>query len=132
MSTRIPEYQIDSYDRALGDVVATSGALAAKMFVKDTIAPITGQALTYMVQTYRVMKAKDGDEQESRPEFWMFVKFIEGNKAIKIALPPVVCDAIARQREALTGKARKKAAKRGAATRKALGIVPNFQKKAEG
>lgn len=129
--SRVPEYQIDSYDRALGDVVATHGALTGKMFVKDIVTPITGQALTYQVQTYRVMRAKDGDEQESKPEFWMFIKYIEGNKATKIALPPVVCEAIARQWDALTGKARKKAAARGAATRKALGIVPTFKKAAE-
>jgi len=129
---KTPEYvQLDSYDRALGDVVANRGALTGKMFVKDVVQPITGLAQTYMVQTYRVQVAKDGDESNTKPEFWMFVKFIEGNRATKIALPPVVCEAIARQRDALMTTARKRTAKRVAAERKAQGIEPAFLKKAK-
>jgi hypothetical protein len=46
----------------------------------------------------------------------------------RIALPPEVCKAIARQRGTATTANRKKAAKAEAARRKAMGIVPGFMK----
>lgn len=45
-----------------------------------------------------------------------------------VALPPEVADCIARQRDALGTKSRKRAAKQEAARRKAAGIKPGFLK----
>lgn len=116
-------YQIDAYDRQLGDILATRGAIAGKMFVKDIVEKITGRAQTFQVQTYRVMAPIDGKEDQTQAQFWMFVKFIEGREAIKLAIPPSVCDAIARQRDALATTARKRTAKRVAQERRARGEV---------
>ena len=46
----------------------------------------------------------------------------------RLALPPKVTDAIARQRDALTAKARSRAAKAQAKARKDAGILPGFMK----
>jgi hypothetical protein len=46
----------------------------------------------------------------------------------RLALPPVVSDVIAPQRDALTDKSRSKAAKANALDRKARGIEPGFKK----
>lgn len=47
---------------------------------------------------------------------------------MRLAIPPEVADAIARQRDALAGKTRSKAARRVAADRKAAGVRP-FERK---
>ena len=47
---------------------------------------------------------------------------------IRIAVPPAAADAVARQRDALTTKNRKKAAREQAQARKARGEQPAFLK----
>ena len=74
---------------------------------------------TFIVQTYR--QRDEGDT--------ILVEFIGVEGSLRLALPPVVAATIARQRDALTTKARQKAARAAAAERKARGIVPNFRKK---
>jgi len=46
-----------------------------------------------------------------------------------LIIPPEVADAIARQRDALTTKSRKRGARQAMETRKAAGWVPNFKKR---
>lgn len=74
---------------------------------------------TFIVQTYR--QRDEGDT--------IFVEYIGKDGSLRITLPPVVADAIARQYDALTGKARSRAAKALADERKAKGIVPGFMRK---
>lgn len=74
---------------------------------------------TFIVQTYR--QKDEGDT--------ILIEFIGADGSLRLALPPVVADTIARQRDALTTKSRQKAARAAAADRKARGIAPNFRKK---
>ncbi|MEI6232095.1 MAG: hypothetical protein WCI21_02355 [Alphaproteobacteria bacterium] len=48
--------------------------------------------------------------------------------SLRLALPPVESEVIARQRDSITGKSRSKAAKANALDRKARGIEPGFKK----
>ena len=59
----------------------------------------------------------------------IFLETISAEGSIRIAIPPKVAEAIARQRDSLTDKSRSKAAKATAADRKARGVVPAFMKK---
>jgi hypothetical protein len=73
---------------------------------------------TYIVQTARHRELGD----------FAFVEFMSAEGTVRIVLPPKVTDAIARQRDALTTKTRKRVAKEQAAKRKAAGIVPGFMR----
>ena len=50
------------------------------------------------------------------------------NEGFRLVLPPKLTSAIGRQREALTARSRKRAARAGAATRKAQGVEPFVKK----
>jgi hypothetical protein len=61
-------------------------------------------------------------------------KFLErwaNGKVDRIAIPPHVADTIARQRDSLSTKLRKKIGKANAQARKAQGLKPGFQMSAE-
>jgi hypothetical protein len=72
----------------------------------------------FVIQTYR--QREQGDT--------IFLNVQSEDKAIRLVLPPQVADAIARQRDQLTDKARSKAAKRVAQERKDRGELPGFMK----
>ena len=74
-------------------------------------------ALSNIIQTYR--QRDEGDT--------IFIEYIGVEGSLRLALPAVVSDVIARQRDALTGKSRSKAAKANAMDRKARGIEPKFK-----
>src|SRR5262245_22550961 len=90
---------------------------------------------TFIVQTYRQRRSQEKAEKKganANEGDWIFLQHVIGNEARRIAIPPSVADCIARQREGLTTKARRKAGKEQAEERKRLGIVPAFLKKATG
>ena len=102
------------------------------IFVKPTtvvtLTPLLSLAQTWIVQTYRRSErnevgtiVKSGDV--------IFIQFIDAEGGKRFVIPPDVADAIARQRDALGTKNRKKAARAVAADRKARGVKPNFTKK---
>lgn len=118
----------DSYDRLLGALDGLPGMTSTKPATIVTMTPLLGTSQTFIVRTFR--HAHQDDEGTTQPaEFTIFVQYIEGTTATKIALPPRVADLIARQRDALTTQARTKAAKRAAKTRKDRGFVPTFTRK---
>lgn len=73
-----------------------------------------------MVQTYR--QRERGDT--------IFLEVMDQHGAMRLVLPAQVANLIARQRDALTAKARSKAAAATAQDRKAQGFQPGFLKKA--
>jgi hypothetical protein len=81
--------------------------------------PLIGIARSYIVQTYR--QKDKGDT--------IFLETVGGEGSIRLLIPPQVADTIARQRDALTGKTRSKAAKQIAADRMARGEKPAFLRK---
>jgi hypothetical protein len=78
-----------------------------------------GGSQVFIVQTIR--QRERGDT--------LFVEVMGQSGAVRLALPPEVTAAIARQRDALTDKARSRAATAVAADRKARGEVPAFLRK---
>lgn len=108
----------DEYKRLLGELYGLPDVLTTKVATVQTVVPIRGDELLYMVQTYR--QKETGDT--------IFLQCVRQGETIRMALPPAVANAIARQRESLSVRARSATAKRVAQERKDQGIVP-FKKK---
>jgi len=77
---------------------------------------------TFIVQTYRCKDAGDT----------VLLTFVSADGSFRVVLPPKVTAAIARQRDALSAKNRRLAARAEAARRKAAGVVPGFMKNGNG
>lgn len=76
---------------------------------KRVLTPVLEYTQTFIVQTYR--QRDHGDE--------IFVEYIGKEGSLRLVLPPPVADLIARQRDALTTKVRRKIAKAKAEERRA-------------
>jgi hypothetical protein len=115
------EDRIEIFDRLIGALHGLPDVVASKASTIRTMLPVIGASQTYIVQTYR--QKEQGDT--------IFVESVSAEGTFRIALPPKVAEVIARQREALTDKARSKAAKQAAQDRKDRGEIP-FQRKEKG
>lgn len=104
----------DMFDRAIGLLHDLPDVTQSKPSTIVSVMPMLGRAQTFIVQTYR--QAERGD--------FIFVQTVDADGSIRIAIPPSVADAIARQRDALTTKVRRVHGKRNAEARKAAGIAP--------
>jgi hypothetical protein len=102
---------ISEFDRLIGALEGLPDVVKSKPSTIRAMMPLIGIARSYIVQTYRQKDRRDT----------VFLETIGGEGSIRLAIPPPVADAIARQREALTGENRSKAAKQTAADRKARG-----------
>jgi hypothetical protein len=107
------------FDRQLRALHGLPDVTTVKATTIRTVTPVLELAQTYIIQTYRHRELGDT----------VFVEYIGAEGSMRIALPPAVAECIARQRDALTGKNRSRAAKNEAARRKAAGIKPGFMKK---
>ena len=76
-----------------------------------------GTSQTFIITTYRMREQGDT----------IFLEMVSGEGSMRVVLPPQVADAIARQREALTVKVRRKIGKRIAEDRKARGEKFGFE-----
>lgn len=120
---------ITVFDRMMGSLHGLPDVVHTNPATVQVMLPLIGVAQTYTVQTFR---KRDGEGDKARSQDTCFVQAMSAEGLIRIAFPPQVCDTIARQREALGTKTRKKSAKRVAAERKAAGIVPGFMKQKGG
>lgn len=109
---------LDPYDLRLAALDGLPDVLGTKPATLRTITPLVGYTETFIVQTFR--QREEGDT--------IFLEVVSADRIVRLALPPKVADAIARQRDSLTARARSKAARAGAQNRKERGVVP-FQKK---
>jgi len=107
---------ISEFDRLVGALEGLPDVSKSKPTTVRAMLPLIGIAKSFIVQTYR---------QKDRGDT-IFLETVGGEGTVRIALPPQVADAIARQRDALTSKVRSKAAKAVAADRKARGEKPAF------
>lgn len=111
------EYQtLDPYDRLFGSLRELPDVTATKPSTIQAVTPIIGTAQTFFITTFR--QAEKGDT--------IFIQCVEGEKVTRLAIPPKVADAIARQRESLTGKVRSKIGRATAQARKDRGELPGF------
>jgi hypothetical protein len=83
-----------------------------------TLTTLLGHTETWVVKVIRV----DGRDTA-------LLQRIDATGGMRLVLPPEVVNAMARQRDGISGVQRRRAAKRGAETRKEKGIVPGFLKK---
>jgi hypothetical protein len=105
----MPESQIDNYDRTYGSLMDVS--FRTKPSTIEYPEPVTGRVETYVIQTCR--HAENGD--------YIFVKRMDGNGVVRLALPPDVARVIASQRDSLTKRRRSAVSKRVMRERMASG-----------
>ena len=110
---------VDKFDRMIGALANLPDVTHTKEATVTAVSSVTGEAQTFIVQTFR--QAEQGDT--------IFVQYIDGDGSKRLYFPPKVANVIARQRDALGTKNRKKAAKAEAIRRKSAGILPGFMKK---
>ena len=114
--------QITEFDRLFGALKDIPDVVKSKPSTVRAELPLVGISRSFIIQTLR--HREKGDT--------IFLETVGREGSIRIALPPQVADAIARQREALTGKSRSKAAKQAMADRMARGEKPGFLLKKTG
>jgi hypothetical protein len=106
----------DKFDRALGSLTGMPDVAKTQPTTIRAAAPITGDGQTFIIQTFR--RREEGDT--------IFVEYMDSAGSLRLVIPPAAADAIARQRDSLTTKNRKRAAKEVADARKARGELPAF------
>jgi hypothetical protein len=106
------------YDLTLASVDGRADVTHTKASTVRRVIPLTGEAQTFIVQTYR---CEDGD--------FAFIEYLDNEGPIRLALPPKVTLLLARQRDSLTTTGRRKRGKERAARDKAAGIQPGFKRK---
>lgn len=105
------------------------GVLRTKPTTVQIIIPMVGSVQTFNVLTLRQQDFREDDNGKQvaePPEFTLLIEQTSKHGVVRMVLPPKVTDAIIRQRDALTGLARKRSAKRVAADRKARGVKPSM------
>ena len=107
----------DIFDRTIRSMSGLPDVLTTKATTVRSMSSVLELSQTFIVQTYR--QRDEGDT--------IFIEYIGAEGSLRLALPSAVSDVIARQRDALTGKSRSKAAKANAMDRKARGIEPGFK-----
>lgn len=116
MSENRSEAMPDEFDRMLG--VLSDVSRSTQDSTIPVIPPLgVGGTMKFIIRTVR---------HEGRDH--LFIEMIGRGKAFREYFPPEVTATIARQRDALTRRGRKAAARQAAATRKARGIEPGFLK----
>ena len=108
----------DVFDRTIRSMSGLPDVITTKATTVRALSKVLELAQTFIVQTYRQKETGD----------IIFIEYIGAEGSLRLALPSVVSDVIARQRDALTDKSRSKAAKANAMDRKARGIEPGFKK----
>ncbi len=110
---------VDPFDRLMGNLHGLPDVTHTKPTTVRTMTPLLGTAELFVLQTFR--QREEGDT--------IFLEVVNKAGTVRVALPPAVADAIARQRDALTGKVRSRVAKASMAARMAAGERPGFQKR---
>jgi len=113
--TENPNYQtVDYFDRARGGMDQRNEATKIRVSTVRHIDPLVGNVSTYLVETIRIKD--EGD--------WGFIEVATKEGNLRVVLPPKVTNVIARQRDALTTKVRRRIGLEQAADRKEQGIEP--------
>lgn len=105
------EKHIQEFDRKIGELTGLPDVVHTRQATVRYLTDLTGEAQTFIVTTYR--QREKGDH--------IFIEFIGAEGTYRIMIPPSVANLIARQRDQLATKSRKKVARRVADDRKARG-----------
>ena len=112
----------DTFDRLIGGLQGLPDVVFTKPTTVRSVTPLIGDAQTFIIQTYRQKDVGDT----------IFLECVHGAGSFRLALPPRVAEAIARQRDALTTKARSKAARASAQERMNRGDKPFTRRQPKG
>lgn len=108
------------YDRQLANLNDVPDVTKVKPYTVRVVPPLgIGGALLFVVQTLKHRERGD----------YVFLEIVEGAGATRVVLTPEVTAAIARQRDALSKRARSKAARQVAEDRRARGLKPGFTRR---
>lgn len=110
----------DKFDKMHGSLTGRPDVTRCKPTTVQVHTPLIGATQAFTVETMRAHDEEGGDT--------IFITYVDDRGAVRLYLPPKVADAIARQRDALTTKTRKRVAKEQAQARKARGELPGFMK----
>src|SRR5262245_59348134 len=88
----------DKFDRLIGSLRGLPDVTHTKPTTLAVFTPLLGLAQTFILQTYRQREIGDT----------IFLQYVDADTSVRIAIPPEVSDSIARQRDALTTKVRKR------------------------
>ncbi|SRR5579871_2124222 len=108
---------ISKFDRNVGGLLA-GNSLHTKPTTVEEVNKLTGEAETFIVQTIR---DEEGDH--------IVIKFVDKEGVKRLILSPKVANAIVRQRDSLSARARSNSSKAAMKERMAAGFVPTFQTK---
>jgi hypothetical protein len=109
---------VDKFDRLAGALANLPDVTESKPSTVMAHTALIGETQTFIIQTRRQREVGD----------WVFLQYVDANGATRIVIPPQAAEVIARQRDALSTKNRKKAGREQAAARKARGELPAFLK----
>lgn len=111
----------DRFDRMLGALFGLPDVLSTPPTTVRAVTPMIGSAQTFIIQTYR---QRDGDKSGDT----VFLEHVDERGSTRLVIPPAVTKVIARQRDALTDRSRRRGAQAAADDRKSRGIQPAFLK----
>lgn len=109
---------VDKFDRMIGALVGLPDVAKTQPSTVVALSPLIGESQTFILQTYRQRDVGDT----------IFLQYVDADGSKRIVIPPAAADAIARQRDSLTLKVRKRIGKESAAARKARGELPGFMR----
>ena len=112
------DHTVQHFDRMTGNLEDLPDVIRTRPSTKTISLPLVGHSHTYIVQTYR--QREEGDT--------IFLQVISAEGTARIAIPPMVADTIARQRDSLTKRSRSKSGREKMERRMEDGFVP-FQVK---
>jgi hypothetical protein len=108
----------DAYDRMIGALHGIPDVVSTKASTVTHAVPMVGEQSVFTVQTFRQREVGDT----------VFLVRVSAEGTIRLAIPPAVADAIARQRTALTARVRSRIGKASAQARKDRGELPGFMR----
>lgn len=112
------DHSPDTFDRLMGALDGLPDVVKVNATTVRVVTPLVGNAETYIVQSFR--QREEGD--------LIFIEHVGRKGTTRLVLPAKVANVIARQRDALGKKVRRRVAQRLADERKAAGIEPGFMK----
>lgn len=118
MSEQKENPSLNYFDRAMTGLHGIPDVVSAKATTLRVVPPLGIGSHTYIVQTFRQKDAGDT----------IFIEHVSNDGTVRMVVPPEVSDTIARQRDQLTTKNRRRAGKRVAQDLKERGIQPGFMR----
>lgn len=107
----------DDFDQMLRRLDGIPNSIHTQPATRTSLTPLTSVAKTWIVQTFRLRDSEDEDTPATSQDI-IFLQNIAANTSMRIVIPPDVANVIARQREALTSKNRKRGARQAVETRR--------------